>query len=488
MKKIFLAALLACLLLLSGCQKAPAEGEAPTPTPTQDQTAETPPVSPDPAASGAPDEGETVFPQFLKDFTFSRADTLVPEGGVLEFITCRLTAEDRDDLKSVISMDSWWEATDIPAMGLEGDDTLYDDEGHTLIFAPWDEEKCLILAKENSESYLYHASLSVLEAFEGFMADKPFLPDFLHNFEMDQIEVNRTPYEDREGYKDFDVYLLGGEEQASLLAALSPDTWALTRGDHAAIMYLEALRVRDNQGNSFNLAPWDEEKCLVNCFFADGWSTARYWAPASVLENTQTLVKTLTPLGTIDATAAWYYDLFHADPGFDALLELAEDNGRISADQIAAYTLVRLAYNGPFDSEIGTSPSSIDRLSQKHFGRILDSYNTSMSKTLPSGNVTPTGWDIGGSRSLVLTGKPEEDEYGNISATFLVYILGEDAWMDGSIAPQLLDHIREYVLTGNTGEYPDPIQVSVTFRIDTDDRWGIAQPEFLVYDAVRIMD
>lgn len=487
MKKTIFAALLACLLLLSGCRKAPAEGETPAPTPTQGQTAETPPVSPDPEASNMPDNENAVFPQFLKDFTFLWADTLVPEGGMLQFITYQLTAQDRDTLKSSIDMDSWWEADDVPAMGLEGDDTLYDSEGHSLIFAPWDEEKCLILAKEDSQSYLYHAPLSVLEAFENFMADKPFLPDFIRYFTFDQIEIDRTPYEDREGYKDFDVYLLDDAQLLSFFRALEPESWTVAREDLPAVMYYDALRARDPLGNEIILAPWDEEKCLVNCFFADGWSTARYWAPASVLDDALALVDGLTPLGTIDNEAARYYDLFWADPGFDALLALAEENGRISADQIAAYALVCLAYDGPFDSEVGVSPSSIDRLSQKHFGRILDSYNTSMSKTLPSGNVTPTGWDIGGSRCLVLNGTPEEDEYGNISATFLVYILGEDAWMDGTMAPELLSHMREYVLTGNTGEYPDPIKVSVTFRIETDRKYGVWR-EYPVYDAVRVMD
>ena len=49
----------------------------------------------------------------------------------------------------------------------------------------------------------------------------------------------------------------------------------------------------------------------------------------------------------------------------------------------------------------------------------------------------------------------------------------------------LLDHMREYVLTGNTSEYPDPIRVSVTFRMDTDQRYGVPR-EYPVYDAVRI--
>lgn len=368
MKKTILAALLACLLLLAACQSQGAqESETPTPTPAQGQTAETPPVSPDPETSADPGVEAPEFPQFLKDFTFFRADTLAPNAPELQFVTHCLDPEEQGELQTVLDMGSWWEATDVPAMGLEGATTFYDEEGHTLLIDNWDEETCLVLAKSGSDSYLY-------------------------------------------------------------------------------------------------------------------------FAPYSVLENTRALVDRLTPLGIIDPTAAWYFDLFWNDPGFDALLALAEeDNGRISDDQMGAYALIRVAYESHYDFEVGIPSATIDQLTRKHFGRVMDSYDNSMTKVLPSGNVTATGWDIGGPRPLVLSGTPEEDEYGNISATFLVYILGEEAWMDGSIAPQLLDHIREYVLTGNTSEYPDPIKVSITFRVESETVNGVWR-EYAVYDAVRVVD
>lgn len=490
MKKTILAALLACLLLLTACQsQGTQESKTPTPTPTQDQTAETPPVSPEPETSAMPNDENTVFPQFLKDFTFSLADTLVPEGGILRFITYQFTQEDRDNLKAAIDMDSWWVATDIPAMGLEGDDTLYDDEGHTLILAPWDDEKCLILAKHGEEVYLYHAPLSVLEAFESFMAGKAFLPDFIRSFEMDQIEIDRTPYEDKEGYKDFDVYLLDDTQQLAFFHALDPDSWAVARGDELAVMYAAALTALDREGNKLILAPWDEEKCLVNCFFADGWSTVRYWAPASVLGDALTFVDGLTSLGTIDNEAAWYYDLFHVDRGFNALLAFSDTpmSGPITDDQIAAYVISVLGYKGLYSWETGIAPEMVNEMTRKHFGRIMNSFDTGVSVTLPSGNMTATGWDVMGSCHMVLTDTPDMDEYGNITGTFLLYQIDESTWIDGLMAPTFLNHAREHMLTGNDSEYDPPIKLSVTFRIESEEVYGV-QKEYLVYDAVRRMD
>lgn len=496
MKKYGLAFLCAGLLLLSGCQKAPVED---TPAPTPSQVAETAPATPSPAesspgegdASPLPSEGAIEFPPFLEEFRFTSAETTVPEGGVLEYIACRLTPEELAGLKSAAAVHTWWAATDIPAMGLEGMNTLYDDEGHSLIVADWDEEKCLIVAKGSGEDdsiFLYHAPIAVLEDFNRCFASLPLLPAFLNTFEMDQIE---TPNAHGEDYQDFDVYLLDSSKQSAFLTALAPDTWEVVwDSSEVSVMYsvtyaAVALTARDPAGNQLVLAPWNEEQCLVSCFFNDEMSVARYWAPASVLKDAQGFVEQLKPLGTIDQTAARYHDLFWADPGFDALLNLADRSGRLSDDQLMAYALIREAYDSYYDSEVGIPTARIDRITRQYFGRVVGSYDTSMSKTLPSGNVTATGWDIGGACHLVLNGEPEEDEYGNLSADFLVYSLGEDAWIDGAMDRVLLDHMREYVLTGNTSEYPDPIRVSVTFRMDTDQRYGVPR-EYPVYDAVRI--
>lgn len=369
MKKTILAALLACLLLLSGCQKAPAqesETPTPTPTPTQDQTAETPPASPDPETSDDPAHETPEFPQFLKDFTFFRADTLAPNAPELQFVTHCLDPEEQGELQTVLDMGSWWEATDVPAMGLEGATTFYDEEGHTLVIDNWGEETCLILAKSGSDSYLY-------------------------------------------------------------------------------------------------------------------------FAPYSVLENMRAFVDRLTPLGIIDPTAAWYFDLFWNDPGFDALVALCGDNGAISDDQLAAYALTVLGYEGAIDHEVGVPAEDINAITRKHFGRPMDSFDNSMSKTLPSGNVTATGWDVNFSAAMVLIGGPETDEYGNITATFYQYLLGDDLWLDGDMDPVRLDHLREYLLTGNDDGFPRPTRVSVTFRIESETVYGVWR-EYLVYDAVRMMD
>ena len=497
MKKTILVTLLACLLLLSGCQKAPAQESAtPTPTPTQDQTAETPPVSPDPEASADPDGETSLFPQFLKDLDLPLANTLLVGEYGLQYLTCSLSPEERGELKSLLDMDSWWEATDVPAMGLEADYSLYDGEGRSLTVNDWNQNKCLIIAKSDNDTYLYYAPTSVLEAFENYLSGKTFLPEFIRTFEMDQININRTPYEDREGYKDFDVYLLDDTQQLSFFWALEPDSWTAFQENELAIMYYDALTSLDGEGNRIILAPWDEEKCLVNCFYTDSYSrygdtgtgpVARYWAPVSVLDNALDLVDQLSPLGTIDNEALRYYKLFMKDWGFDMLIRDATTRGNISDDQMAAYVFYVTDYN----YEIGISPEEVDAVTQKHFGRKMGSYDTSWSNILPSGNMTPSGWDFHASCFPVLTGTSDMDEYGNISATFKVYTLWDDPWLEDN-PPAPIRFPGAYLLTGNDSYYMEDQYnscqtIDITFRIETETVYGV-QKEYLVYDAVRVVD
>lgn len=506
MKKYGLVFLCAGLLLLSGCQKTSPEDTpepTPEPTPAQSQMAGVPPVTPEPTRSAHPSTEAPVFPAFLEEFDFPKVEALMFGAGEMTFLKAWLTEEELDQLKESLAMDTWWEATDLPEMGIDSDYCLYSGEEdvtttRSFLVTGWDEEKCLILAKDwngdHHESYTYYAPVPVLETFEQYISDKNLFPDFVRSFEMDQINVDLPA--SGTGESGHQVYLLDETQRYSLINALDPDTWTVVRyqGGDLTLTQAPALELLDSLGNRVLLADGGEENCLILCIYSDSYrrytdhgteAVVCYQAPAAALKNAQKLVEQLKPLGTIDQTAARYHDLFWADPGFDALLNLADGSGRLSDDQLMAYALIREAYDSYYDSEVGIPTAQIDRITRQYFGRVVGSYDTSMSKTLPSGNVTATGWDIGGSRHLVLSGEPEEDEYGSISADFLVYSLGEDAWIDGTMDRVLLDHMREYVLTGNVSEYPDPIKVSVTFRIETEEADGV-QREYVVYDAVRI--
>lgn len=482
MKKTVFALALVCLLLLSGCQKAPVESETTgEPTPTPSQEAEIPSVQ-SPADKG--DEND-ILPRFLREFVFTHFDTQIPDCPWLASITRSITPADREELLDLIALDTWWEATDIPAGGMEGLDTLYDDAGHLLVFGYWEDDRCLILVKDGEEDYLYFAPPWVTGKVAEFTTRKAFLPDFILDFNLDLIEIDVSPNENRQ---NLEVYVLDKGEQGSLLDALNTESWTVARGNELAAEYFTALTVRDPKGNSLVLAPWDEEKCLVNCFYANDDIVVRYWAPVSVLENVQGLVKALTPLGTIDKEALRYFNLFRNDWGFNMLIRDATKRGNISDDQMAAYVFYVTDYN----DEVGISPEDVDAVTQKHFGRKMGSYDTAWSNILPSGNMTPSGWDFHAACYPILTGASDMDEYGNISATFKVYTVWDDFW-DTDLPRAKLKHMREYLLTGNDSDYlanPNVYlsTVSITFRIETEQDTNGVWEGYLFYDSVARVD
>ena len=483
MKKTTLAAMAALFLLLSACQPPAPPAESPTPS----QSLESPPNAPSPGEP-LPSPDTLAFPDFLKDFTFLRADALVTGGDSLEYITYWLSPEDLAGVREALQMDTWWEATDVPAMGMESSFALYDEEGRSLTVNPWDEEKCLILAKRDNDGFLYFAPISVLERYETYLSGLNFLPDFVRYFEFDQINVNHTPAEDGDYFIDHNVYLLDDAQQLSLLAALSPDTWtAAWDQEELTVSWYATLELLDLGGNKIVLVDWGEEKCLISCFFSCGGPVVRYWAPASVLAKTQEQINELSLLGRINNEAEWYYDLFWNDPGFPLLGAMAGSSGSISEDQMAAYTLAVLGHEGSIDFELGISAEAFDELTFKHFGKKLSSYDTSMSKVLPSGNVTATGWDSNYGLHPILTGTPETNSSGSTTAVFRLYTLDDALWFDGNLDPSRLNHAKEYLLSGKDSGYPQPQKVEITFRVETEEVYGL-QREYLVYESLRLAE
>lgn len=515
MKKYGLVFLCVGLLLLSGCQKTSPED---TPEPTPSQPVETSPVAPSPAESSPavsdpsplPSGEAPDFPALLEEFNFPKVEAELWNGSERQYINAWLTGDELAELKASLQMDAWREATDLPGMGISSLYTLSSGEedfriSHIFMIDPWDEETCLVVAKawDGSESYSYYAPISVLETYEQYLAGKNLLPDFVRYFDLDQVNVDLPAAGSEKGETDHEVYLLDHDGQLSMLAALTPDTWTWVRSsDEPAGSREPTLELLDSMGNRVVLAHWDEEKCLVSCFFTDTYrrytdygtgAVAYYRAPASVLKNARDLLDGLTPLGVLDREKERYFDLFWADPGFDLLLDdRSTASGRITDDQMAAYTLTVLGYEYSIDFERGVSKELFDQITQKHFGRKIGSYETDWSKVLPSGNVTATGWDAHYGCYPILTEISDTDEYGNLTATFRVYTLPESLWLDEKLPALQLSHAREYLLTGHDGDYlaeewTRVSTVTVTFRIETDETYG-TQREYVVYDAVRVIE
>lgn len=498
MKKYSLALMCACLLLLSGCQKTSPED---TPEPTPSQTVETSPVTPSPAEgdpSPLPSAEALEFPPFLVEFNFTYTKAWVTEGGSMHPINYWFTQEELDQLKEVLDPEAWWVADQLPTYGYTADYTLYDEDGHSLLVAECDEEKSLMVTEEDPFTLrYYYAPAAVMDALEPYLSRFSFLPGIDPFFDYDQLKIARGFTDQEEPGSD--IYLLDSREQLSLLAALAPDTWTGIRdSSEIAVSWAPALELLDTEKNRMVLAPWDGEKCLVSCFFTDAYrrfadsdpgAVVRYWAPATVLERVQSLADGLTPLGTVSHVAERYFDLFLDDPGFDLLLGDRSTSGRITDDQMAAYILTVLGYERRIDFEIGVSKDTFDQVALKHFGRKMGSYETAWSKVLPSGNVTATGWDAHYGCYPILTEISDTDEYGNITATFRVYTLPEDLWLEDKLPVLQLRHVKEYLLTGHdesylADEWSSVSTIEITFRIETEEADG-AQREYVVYDALR---
>ena len=506
MKKYGLVFLCAGLLLLSGCQKTPAED---TPAPTPSQAAETAPATPSPAESSPGEEDASPlpsaevleFPSFIEEFNFTYVKAWVAEGGSIHPINYWFTQEELAQLKETLDPDAWWEADHLPTYGYTADYTLYDEEGHSLLVAECDEEKSLMVAEEDPFTFrYYYAPAAVMDALEPYLSRFSFLPGIDPFFDYDQFKI-AYDFTDQEELGS-DIYLLDSGEQLSLLAALAPDTWTVVRDSSEIAVSLEpALELLDTEKNRIVLAPWDGEKCLVSCFFTDAYrrfadsdpgAVVRYWAPATVLESVQSLADDFTPLGAVPHVAERYFDLFLADPGFDMVVTGTTKRGAISDDQMAAYILTVLGYERRIDYEVGVSKETFDEVARKHFGRKMGSYETAWSKILPSGNVTATGWDAHYGCYPVLTEISGTDEYGNITAIFQVYTLPEDLWLEDKLPVLQLSHVKEYLLTGRDEAYlsdeeSSMLNIEITFRIETEEVDGI-QREYVVYDAVRVID
>ncbi len=306
------------------------------------------------------------------------------------------------------------------------------------------------------------------------------LPDYVSDFRFDMIRA----YGDENDRDRSTAYALTAEQTAQLRDALAPDEWT-TAAFLSTVDYETSYLISDGDGNELLLAAWDEVFCLVSCFDASGKINRmrRYFAPVEALDSIDGILSGADPLGVIEPEAEEYYDLFRSDAGLPPLIGLMEKggDGSFSDDQMAAYAIQTLGSQELYDDEIGVSKETLDAVTGKHFGRTVQNYDNSMTYVLDSGNVTATGWSFDSSVYLVLDGQSAA-QGGIVTARFKCYDLSDSLWMDGEIDQQKLNHIREYLLTGNDGDFPAPELVEITFAPSSEDGW---QSQYVFYESMK---
>ena len=306
------------------------------------------------------------------------------------------------------------------------------------------------------------------------------LPEYVSDFRFDMIRA----YGDENDRDRSTAYAMTAEQTARLRDALAPDEWT-TAAFLSAVDYKTSYLISDGDGNNLLLAALETEHCLISCFDASGKINRmqRYFAPAKVLDSIAGIVSGAAPLGVIEPEAEEYYDLFRPDAGLPPLIGLMEDggDGSFSDDQMAAYAIQTLGSQDLYADEVGVPRETLDAVTDKHFGRTVQNYDNSMTCVLDSGNVTATGWSFDSSVYLVLDGQSTEQD-GTITARFKCYNLSDSLWMDGEIDQQRLDHVREYLLTGNDGDFPAPELVEITFAPSSEDGW---QGQYVFYESMK---
>lgn len=240
----------------------------------------------------------------------------------------------------------------------------------------------------------------------------------------------------------------------------------------------------DEAGNSMFIADWDTERALALVKDPDtGAPSYLYSIPPAVLDQFNDYMSGLSFLpGVISYPEDQYYDLFRADPGLIVLVDQANEDVSFSDDQLAAYAIQSMAYQGGYDYETGNTTAEYDAVTQRHFGRSIQNFDNSMSKTLDNGRVTATGWSFDGSVHLVLDHVVEEKS-GVVTAVFRCYFLSDSLWTEETISQHKLEHRREYLLAGADEDFPAPSLVEVSFEIRNDDAGS-----YVFYHSLKVLD
>jgi len=172
MKKLIFIPILALCLILAGCGGDIAENPADLPVPQVEEEATLPEPEPEPVPEPEPEpelEPEPVEDTFERptDEPFpilERIDRLLVGSGFEEPITYILDDDQRMDLWSLMRVEDWVVATDLPAIGFSAAFYIYEIENgewvQTWFFNFWDDQT-LIVPWGSGESYF--APLDVID-------------------------------------------------------------------------------------------------------------------------------------------------------------------------------------------------------------------------------------------------------------------------------------------------------------------------------------
>jgi len=281
------------------------------------------------------------------------------------------------------------------------------------------------------------------------------------------------------------VYLLDTEVSDRLNALLTSETW-VAANDIPPMGLGAGYQIYDDAGREISVEPWDENRCLVAVVqYPDGEKQIDcYYAPTQVSVEFHAFMDTLTPLpGVLSGEAERYFDLFDADPGFVVIARpLNEEDavpGGFSDGQLAAYACIRME-----NYDNGNTADEYHAITEKYFGRKIVNFDNSLTETIPgTDRVRPTGWDIHRSVYMVLQSEITTDEDGFFVGDFDAYELSESLWME---SPALFTNIKEYLLTGNDENYPEPIRVRVVFQTEWETQ-GAVLHEYPVYKSISVL-
>ena len=480
MKKIPILLLALALLALCACTAELPADTPPASAPVETVPAETapaedttPPAETAPAEDTAPPpETEPAdgpeFPEYLQRFSFYSISMYYPTSAA----STELYFEELDSFKALLNMESWTTPPEVPAMGLNANWMLYDYSGNSLTIVPWDEETCLILTKTGpdlSTGYLYSAPLSVYTACDAYISEK-FAANFTSFSELhiESCEINGALAEDGFYYLDHSVYLFDEEQSAALSALLDAaertDIAGEWLGGHSESLYM----FYSPNGDRVDVE-YAGDYCLIDCFPAEG-GAFRSFGPLSLLDQIAEFMEGVSPLGMVDNTAERYFDLFRQDSGINALVAMSTEDGSFTEEQIALYTMLRVS-DYPFD--FPNSTAAYDAVTTRQFGL-----------TIPNFNVPATDFHFG---TYLVLEEESVDESGIITARFQCYLVPESYWLDELLPQWKLTHIKELLLTGNDGDFPEPFPVEIVFE-EKYDYTGEAPMSYVFYHSLKTFE
>lgn len=166
------------------------------------------------------------------------------------------------------------------------------------------------------------------------------------------------------------------------------------------------------------------------------------------------------------------FQYFRANPAVNLIL--GADAG-ITDEEISAFAIQQIRDENPaaFDFEKGVARQEFDAVCEKHFGRVLKNADNPKIRTLPSGNITPTGWSMS-PHDLVLKEYAEQPDGRYSAAFYQVHMaMGEETRPPDVVYGALLEDL-------SNGRVQDYEEIRIEFEIKNP---GAGQMYLRYYDV-----